>query len=259
VILCDLPVPLLSRIEDAGISACAPPQQRWVDGWLVRFSPGKAKRARCINAVSEGQLSLDQRLALCQALYAEARLPLLLRITPFSRPAELDTLLAEKGYALFDDTRVMLLPSLAGLGETALPERCRIEEFDIEVFTHILGEFRNFTMQIRQNHAQRLTGSPVPYRGFAIRNSDGAALDCGQMAIESELVGLYDLFTAPQARGRGLARQLCLELLKQAGARGATVAYLQVDAQNHVARSVYRRLGFSDAYSYHYRGLPTSH
>ncbi len=41
-----LPETLLSRIEDAGINASAPPQQRWVDGWLVRCSPGKAKRAR---------------------------------------------------------------------------------------------------------------------------------------------------------------------------------------------------------------------
>lgn len=41
----------LSRIEDAGLNASAPPQQRWLDGWLLRYCPGKAKRARCINAL----------------------------------------------------------------------------------------------------------------------------------------------------------------------------------------------------------------
>ena len=35
---------LLIRAEDAGLNASAPPQQLWLDGWLVRFSPGKAKR-----------------------------------------------------------------------------------------------------------------------------------------------------------------------------------------------------------------------
>ena len=40
---------LLSRLEDAGINASAPPQQRWLDGWLLRFSPENVKRARCIN------------------------------------------------------------------------------------------------------------------------------------------------------------------------------------------------------------------
>jgi predicted GNAT family acetyltransferase len=38
---------------------------------------------------------------------------------------------------------------------------------------------------------------------------------------------------------------------------GAVMGYLQVDAANVVARRLYRRLGFVDAYSYHYR-TPTS-
>ena len=63
-----LPETLLSRIEDAGINASAPPQQRWVDGWLLRYSPGKAKRARCVQAVADGRLPLAERLALCQAV-----------------------------------------------------------------------------------------------------------------------------------------------------------------------------------------------
>ena len=67
-----LPETLLSRIEDAGINASAPPQQRWADGWLLRFSPGEAKRARCIQAVADGRLPLDERLALCAAVFAEA-------------------------------------------------------------------------------------------------------------------------------------------------------------------------------------------
>ena len=40
---------LMSRVEDAGLNASATPQQRWLDGWLVRYLPGKARRARCIN------------------------------------------------------------------------------------------------------------------------------------------------------------------------------------------------------------------
>ena len=50
-----LPILLLSRLEGAGINASAPPQQRWVDGWWLRFSPGKAQRARCVQAVANGQ------------------------------------------------------------------------------------------------------------------------------------------------------------------------------------------------------------
>jgi GNAT superfamily N-acetyltransferase len=67
------------------------------------------------------------------------------------------------------------------------------------------------------------------------------------------LVGLYDIFTAPAARGRGVARALCARLLQMARDEGARTAYLQVDAANGAARKVYTRLGFQDAYSYHYR------
>jgi GNAT superfamily N-acetyltransferase len=78
-------------------------------------------------------------------------------------------------------------------------------------------------------------------------------LACGQFAREADLVGLYDIFTAPLARGQGLATALCARLLAQANHQGARTAYLQVDAANGAARQVYTRLGFQDAYSYHYR------
>ena len=67
------------------------------------------------------------------------------------------------------------------------------------------------------------------------------------------MVGVYDVFTAPAARGQGMARLLCSHLIAQATGRGARVAYLQVEADNAPARAVYRRLGFEDAYRYHYR------
>ncbi|MDE1950446.1 MAG: hypothetical protein KGI35_17645 [Burkholderiales bacterium] len=49
---------LLSRVEDAGINASAPAQQRWLDGWILRYAPVKAKRSRGINAVAAGRLGL---------------------------------------------------------------------------------------------------------------------------------------------------------------------------------------------------------
>jgi hypothetical protein len=123
----ELPVELLSRIEDAGLNASAPPQQRWVDGWLVRFSPGKAQRARCINAVAPGRLALSEKLAQCQALYRNAGLRLIFRITPFSQPAGLDDWLAQRGYQHFDETRVMVCQALPRLPAEPMPEDTRLE------------------------------------------------------------------------------------------------------------------------------------
>ena len=247
---------LLSRIEDAGLNASAPPQQRWVDGWLVRFSPGKAKRARCINAVAAGRLPVVPRLLACAQVFAAAQLPLIVRITPFTLPAELDSLLERQGLRRFDDTRVMVLAELPD-APTPLPSGVTVEAIGLEAFAQRVGALRGSPLAQRQAHAERLLGSPVPFVAFELR-AGAELVGCGQFAIEGDLVGLYDVFTAEAARGRGFASLLCGQLLEHARQRGARHAYLQVEADNHAARSVYRHLGFVDGYAYHYRTLDPS-
>jgi ribosomal protein S18 acetylase RimI-like enzyme len=248
---------LLSRIEDAGLNASAPPQQRWLDGWLVRFSPGKAKRARCVNAVAVGRLPLAQKLALAKAVFDEAHLPLVLRITPFSQPQDLDRQLEQQGWPRIDDTRVMVRTALDVLPDTALPAGQAWQTLGHNALALAVGKLRGSPLAQSQAHAQRLELSPVPFRALAIRREDdGALLACGQFARESDLVGLYDVFTAEAARGQGLARRLCARLLALAREEGARSAYLQVEGDNDAARRVYSGLGFADGYAYHYRVAP---
>lgn len=244
---------LLSRVEDAGINASAPPQQRWVDGWLLRYSPGKAKRARCVQAVAAGRLPLNDRLALCRAVFADAGLPMMVRITPFSLPVGLDDALAAQGYHRLDDTRVMVTTTPTGQAP-ALPAGLHLALLAPEDFAEVVGGLRGSPAGQRQAQAQRLRSSPVAYQGWVLRRADdGPVQACAQVATEAGMVGLYDVFTAPQARGQGLARLLCGHLLAQAVAAGARTAYLQVEADNAAARAIYHRLGFTDAFAYHYR------
>lgn len=240
----------LSRVEDAGLNASAPPAQRWLDGWLLRFSPGKAKRARCINAVAEGRLPLAERLHWAEVAYREAGLPLILRITPFTRPADLEAQVVARGWRRFDDTRVMIRRDLQAPADsgTLVPQPVSAPDY-----AEIVGALRGSPAAQCLAHAQRLLASPVPYQGFVVREQGGQVLACGQIAREADLVGLYDVFVTPEARGRGLARQLCAWLLQRAMAQGARHAYLQVEGDNHAARAVYHRLGFTDAFAYHYR------
>ena len=267
----DIDAVLLQRIEDSSLNASAPPQQRWLDGWLVRYSPGKAKRARCINAVALGQRSPQAKLTECEALFREASLPLVVRITPFTQPAGLDAELARQGWPMFDDTRVMVLAELRGWSpppvavcedrpaeagkrvQSGLPAGWAEAIESAHDYAHTVGRLRDSTALEIESHAQRLQLSPVPYTGLVWRDGAGQVQACGQFARESGLVGLYDIFTAPAARGRGLARALCARLLRLAREEGAHTAYLQVDAANTSARRVYVHLGFQDAYTYHYR------
>lgn len=244
---------LLSRVEDAGLNASAPRQQRWIDGWLVRYCPGKAKRARCINAVAPGRLALDARLALANEVFRAAQLPLVVRITPFTQPPDLDDTLAARGWHAFDDTRVMLLPAITSLPAVRpLPDGCALVPAAPPRYAQVVGALRGTPPEQSAAHADRLAASPVPYEGWLLQRGD-EVLACAQTAAESALVGVYDVYTAESARGHGLATSLCARLLQMAAARGAQAAYLQVDAANAPARAVYSRLGFRDGYAYHYR------
>lgn len=250
----------LSRAEDAGLNASAPPQQRWMDGWLVRTSPGKAQRARCINAVAVGRRPIAEKLLECEALYRTLHLPLLVRITPFTQPASLDATLQERGYAFHDYTRVMVLPDLAGAGlaPPPMPAGTGWAELAPAEYAETVGAMRGSSPEARRAHAQRLQASPVPYRGFVLAR-DGVALACGQVAQEGDLVGLYDIATDVGQQRQGLATWLCKRLLTlAANEQGARSAYLQVGADNTAARRIYARLGFTDGYSYHYRAAPTA-
>lgn len=251
---------LLSRIEDASLNASAPAQQFWLDGWIVRTSPGKARRARCVNAVAAGRLPFEQKLALAEALFHDAGLPMVVRLNRFTQPADLDAELARHGWQRLDDTWVMVRPGLADLApsvDTLPPPGCVWTRLDGTAYADTVGALRGSPPEQRRAHAERLATSPVRYEGHALRRqADGVVLACGQFAREAELVGLYDVFTRASARGRGLASLLCTKLLALAAQQGAQVAYLQTEATNDAARRVYRRLGFADQYRYHYRQRP---
>jgi ribosomal protein S18 acetylase RimI-like enzyme len=239
------------RAEEAGLNASAPPQQALIEGWLIRLSPGKAKRSRCINALAEGSLPLIEMLARCQRAFDAAGLPLVVRITPFSQPADLDAQLAALGWPAFDaaDVMVMSLATLPELGGSAV----QLHALDAPAYAQLVGSLRGSSALEIAAHAERLQQSLVPHQGFAMRDAGHSLLACGQFAREGKIVGLYDIYTPPEQRGQGRARHLCLELLRTAASQGAEQAYLQVGADNVVARQLYAKLGFQLAYRYHYR------
>jgi GNAT superfamily N-acetyltransferase len=220
----------------------------------VRYCPGKAQRARCIQPVGAGSGPLDHRLARCLRLYQHARLPAIMRLTPFSQPPGLDAELAALGWRRYDDTVVMWRDSVP-LAAPPLPDGTLLTPADAAELAEVVGSLRGTPPAERVSQAARLAAAPVPHRGWVLRASaDGAVLACGQTATEDGLVGLYDVFTAPAARGRGLAGWLCAAMLAAAARDdGAVSAYLQVGAENAAARRVYQRLGFADCYGYHYR------
>jgi len=244
----------LARVEDVGLNALQTQRQLFYDGWLLRVSPGKAKRARSVNAHFGSTLPLTQKIPYCERIYAERGLPVLFRITPFLHPPQLDAELEARGYETFEKTQVQL---------TRLdhpPETQRVPGVEFvtptpAAFAEAVGELQETTSSQRAAFLERLIHTPVTTRTM-IAVMDGRPVGTGAVILEDGMAGVYTMNTAPDVRARGIATGILATLLRWAWEHGATHAYLQVSADNLRAVSVYRRFGFVDAYTYHYRGRP---
>jgi GNAT superfamily N-acetyltransferase len=250
-----LPASDLVRIEEAGLNALQTQRQLFYDGWLLRISPGTAKRARSVNPAFGSSLPLAAKIDHCENIYARHALPTLFRMTPFSQPGELDGVLAARGYEAFDET---LVQTVALDRAPELPDHAHdvvVEAPDTDPFVDAVDELRNSTPLQREAHRERLRNSPLEKR-YAMVRAAGRVVCTAQVAIEGSIVGVFDVITAPDARGKGYATLAVASLLSWAWQHGANVAYLQVTADNIAAVAAYRRFGFATAYTYHYRGRP---
>ena len=245
----------LIRIEESGLNVLQTQRQLFYDGWLLRLSPGSAKRARSVNPHFGSSLPLERKIAYCENVYARQALPTLFRITPWSQPSGLDAALGARGYEAFGET---LVQAVALDHPPAFPDHddgVAVEAPDARGFVEAVGDLRDATPLEREAHLERLANSMLGKRHVVIRAEDRVVCTA-QVAVEDELAGVFDVVTAPHARRRGYATLACASLLSWAWQHGAQVAYLQVSADNEPAIASYRKFGFATVYTYHYRGRP---
>ncbi len=75
-------------------------------------------------------------------------------------------------------------------------------------------------------------------------------------AFSNNWASVHGMRTAQAWRGRGLAARVLATLAAAAGSRGYPRMFLQVQADNSPARSLYRRAGFTIAWTYDYWQRP---
>jgi GNAT superfamily N-acetyltransferase len=238
------------RLEELALNSSAPPGQLLYDGWLLRLLPGKAKRARSVNAVYPSTMELDTKLAYCERLYRSAHLPAIFRITPFCEPADLDARLEARGYERFDTTAV----EATGIDPAHLRESS-VEPMELPAWVDAVGALRGSPRDHRASHLARLQGMPLAMRAVAIREN-GAIVATGLTIVEDRSAGLFDIITHDKARQQGYGRRIVQGLLRHGWDLGARDAYLQVQGDNVPARRLYAQFGFAERYTYWYRGRP---
>ena len=98
-----------------------------------------------------------------------------------------------------------------------------------------------------------LPGEYAPPRGALLVASDGDHLlgMIGLRPLDAATCEMKRLFVRPEARGRGLAKRLIAELLREAKAMGYTEIRLDTLPMMGDAQALYTSLGFRDIPAYY--------
>ena len=250
---------MVRRIEEASLNAWPALHQRFLDGWVLRFSRGFTKRSNCIVPLYTGATDDDavrEKIRHCENLYAREQLQTVFRLRNAPGMTEddhLDRMLASRGYS-YDDESLVLSAELNSLHHAA-PDDARFALLPLDQWLAVYCELTDVAEPARTLHNVILK-SIAGDCGFAVLYVDENPVACGLGVVERDLVGLFDIVTHPAHRNRGMAKALVGDLMIWAGERGARRAYLQMVADNAPAAALYQHLGFTKVYRYWYRVGP---
>ena len=237
-------------IEEISLNAWPSLQQILDDGWILRFADGYTKRANSVNPIYIGTQNVQEKIKRCEQIYLKKNLKPIFRITPLAYPENLDELLANEGFHKKDLSSVQLQDLAAFEPQTT--SSARIE-------TELSQEWLDNLVHIAEIPARdwdSLTGillNIASEKCFAMLVKDNQVVSCGLGVLENQYIGLFEIITARNKRGRGFGRELILNILDWGKKKGATKAYLQVVMNNEAALNLYSKLGFKEIYQYFYR------
>ncbi len=224
-----------------------------VGSWLLRWDHDVTRRANAA-LVSTPVPDLPAQLGLVQAWYAARGSRPALQI-PEPWPGE--AALARLGWVRGVAADVLTVPAadLADRLRGTVGPQIRLHDHPDPGW---LAEVEGIADQQRRVLAAILSRSPT--RVFATARVGNQVLGIGRASLDHRdglrWCCLTNLNTAPHARRRGVALAVVAALADWALTQGATTAYLQVEADNGPARSLYERLGFTTHHRYVYWWAP---
>jgi ribosomal protein S18 acetylase RimI-like enzyme len=210
----------IRNLEHAAALAWPGAEHEWVDGWLLRFGHGSTRRAN-------SAVPLDFSVGAVGAIvdwYAARGLPPL--------AAAPDRLLRVPPAVPTDGENLVMAGELAVAAAAVDIADAPDDEW-----------LRLYRREVPVDVLTAVVDGEVAFGAIA-----GAAV--GRAAVTTapdgtRWVGLSAVHVVPQARRRGLARDLCAGLLAWGGERGATRAYVQVLTDNTTAIRLYESMGFT--------------
>jgi GNAT superfamily N-acetyltransferase len=218
--------------------------------WLLRASLGFTGRGNSLLPLGNPGLPLSEAADFVEEWYAARGLPARAQI-PTVACADVDELLANKGWAAADETMVMVADVRPVLAANAVREdlpHVAVEDVPSAAWLSTY-HYRGGDLPPHAVHMMSLHDKA----GFASVADSGGVLAIVRGAIDEGWLGLTAVETVDRARRQGLARHAVLGTVAWAAKRGARHVYLQVADHNSAAIAMYEGLGFVEHHRYRYR------
>ena len=242
------------QLEQIALRAWPAPHIRPIGGWIAQFAYGHTRRANSVTALEwhTGD-DLEQRIAEVERFYSEHGLPAVFRLTHGSQPAQLDAILAQRGYERRAGALVLQRSMTAG--EPDLSQAAEPHDLPLATWISTFSRLHQSDPAEQIAHQQILAAIAMPRLNAAIMADDAPdqVAACAIAVLDGIHVGVFDVVTESTLRARGYGRRLMHGIMAWAARRGASHTYLQVVETNLPARRLYASLGFSEAYPYWYR------
>lgn len=243
-------LPQVRRLEAVSFRAWPAASVHYDGSWQVRLTGGHpSKRVNCVVALDRSDTrDIRLRLEKAQRKFLSYGREMVFRETPLAPPQVVDVL-REDAWHRFDESIVMVL-DLANLGEHDVMDH--LPSQDIGRFVDASLTLQNEDPALKPALAELITNIKPPSGLFLVEvpgNGPVAGVIC---VHDNDLTGLLQLAVSESHRGQGVGFELSYAALRWARLRGAKMAWLQVQADNGAALSLYRKLGFQEAYRYCY-------
>lgn len=225
-------------------------------GWLLRHC-SRMRRRRSNSALPPARVAdPEAEIAQLVRFYAERSARAVVQVSPLPWHAELDAHLAARGFAVEAPVQVMTAP---------VERAAEVDAADVEVRLDARPDegWLAAVAQVGSRPEPELARLDRPVR-FATALLDGRPAGVGMFVRDGAWCAVYGMATAPEARGRGVARAVLRAGARWAaqapagGSGGAAEVFLQVERANAAALRLYSGAGFEFSHLYHYRVAETA-
>jgi ribosomal protein S18 acetylase RimI-like enzyme len=246
----------IDELELAALPGWRAAEEHRLGDWVLRAASGFTGRANSALAVGHPGLPLDEAIGAVRHWYAQRGLPAMIAVpVPPDVPAgsELDRQLSARGWTMREDAAVVMTGRAGGIAARREPGGLPVV-IQSEPGPDWLARYHYRGRELPPAALALLTSAP--WQAFGSIRDSGAVVAVGRVAGDGDWAGLTAIEVDPRHRGTGLGAAMTAGLAAAAARRGFGQLYLQVAIGNVAARSLYRKLGFTDHHQYHNRVAP---